>query len=123
MTHTILLSLSDDMKIINAMSIKILFTILSVLILSFQVTTAVTIDQTPTLDTLTSGGTYTFTSGSTSTFTYTPTELSPEVATWDADGSGTIEKSEAVTAVRTFLLGGDITKATAVLVVRTFLLG
>ncbi len=111
------------MKIINAMSIKILFTILTVLIISFQITSAVTIDQTPIVDTLTPGGTYIITSGSTSTFTYTPTELSPEVAVWDADHSGTISKAEAVAAVRAYLTGGGISKADAVAVVRAYLTG
>ncbi|MFZ3383917.1 MAG: hypothetical protein WA144_08330 [Candidatus Methanoperedens sp.] len=104
------------------MSIKILFTILSVMILSFQITNAGTIDQTPTGDTLIPGGTYIITSGSTSTNTYTP-ELSPEVAIWDTDNSGTISKAEAVAAVRAYLTGGGISKADAVAVVRAYLTG
>ena len=101
------------------MSNKISFTILSVLFLSFQITAAVTIDRTQTVDTLAPGGTYIITSGSTSTNTYTP-ELSPEVAVWDTDNSGTISKMEALAAVADYFKPGGISKANALAVVAAY---
>ncbi|MFZ3385073.1 MAG: hypothetical protein WA144_14220 [Candidatus Methanoperedens sp.] len=56
------------------------------------------------------------------TVTVTATNPLPApVAAWDADNSGTIEKSEAVAAVRDYLHGGGTSKADAVAVVRAYL--